>query len=293
MLGPGGIGGLVGGLLARAGHRVICLAREETAAVLNERGLTVRSEQFGEFDVRVTADTELREPVDAVLVSPKETDLEAALDRVPPAVLGKGLVLPLLNGFEHVDVLRKRYPAEQVVPGTIRAESTRTAPGVIAHTTPFALVEVGSRTAPPARVAALADVLGGAGLEVTVRDDETAMLWGKLSILLPMALLSTRYGITVGQVRTERRDEMLAVIEEFDAVATAVGAAVDTEALLRFMERMPYGTKSSMQRAAEKGAAGRPLEADAIGGSVLRAAARHGIEVPVTARLVAEVEGGA
>jgi 2-dehydropantoate 2-reductase len=41
-----------------------------------------------------------------------------------------------------------------------------------------------------------------------------------------------------------------------------------------------------MQRDAE---AGRALELDAIGGAVLRAAKRHGIPAPTTARLVSEL----
>jgi 2-dehydropantoate 2-reductase len=45
--------------------------------------------------------------------------------------------------------------------------------------------------------------------------------------------------------------------------------------------------RSSMQKDAE---AGRAIELDAIGGAVLRAAARAGIDVPVTARLVAELQ---
>ncbi|NBE56878.1 ketopantoate reductase family protein [Streptomyces boluensis] len=286
VLGPGGVGGLCAGLLARAGHRVICLARAQTAAVLNERGLTVRSGVFGDFTARVEADTELREPVDALLVTPKETGLRAALDRVPREALGEGLVVPLLNGFEHVDVLRERYPAEQVVPGTIRVESTRVAPGVIEHGGLNARVELASSTAPHARVERFAAVLRESGQHVDVLPDETAMLWGKLSFLLPVALLTTRYGVPVGEVRTAHRDRMLAVVGEFAEVSAAQGAPLDVPALLTFIDKVPAETRSSMQRDA---AAGRPLELDAIGGALLRAAARHGVEVPRTAGLVAEV----
>ena len=49
VLGPGGIGGLLAGLLARAGHRVICLAGEDTAQTLRTTGIRVRSGVFGDF----------------------------------------------------------------------------------------------------------------------------------------------------------------------------------------------------------------------------------------------------
>jgi 2-dehydropantoate 2-reductase len=287
VLGPGGVGGLVGGLLARDGHRVTCLAGSGTVAALRDGGISVRSGEYGEFEVPVDADTELRGPVDALLITVKATMLEPALDRVPPEALGAGLVLPLLNGVEHLDLLRDRYPADQVVAGAMRVESTRVAPGRIEHTTPFASVQLASRTAPGDRVDELAARLDGAGLQVAVRDDEPTMMWDKLSFLAALALLTTRYEAPAGDIRTEHRELMLAVIDEIIAVARAAGADVDTGPVLELFDSVPAGMKSSMQRDAE---AGRPLELDAIGGAVLRTAAQNGVPVPLTAGLVADLE---
>ncbi|NEB69490.1 ketopantoate reductase family protein, partial [Streptomyces fulvissimus] len=69
--------------------------------------LTLRSGQFGDGTLPVEAVTELTEPVDLCVVATKETGLAEALRRVPAAALGSGLVLPLLNGFEHVALLRE------------------------------------------------------------------------------------------------------------------------------------------------------------------------------------------
>jgi 2-dehydropantoate 2-reductase len=286
VLGPGGVGGLVGALLARAGHRVVFLARPDSVAALREHGLTVHSGIYGDFAVPVEAATELAEPVEACLVTVKATVLEPALASVPPDVLGDGLVLPLLNGVEHLTLLRGRYRAEQVVAGAIRVESTRVGPGRIEHTSPFAVIELASRTTPAQRVERLAGWLERAGLEVTVRDDETEMLWDKLAFLAPFALLTTQAGEPVGVVRSERREEAAAVVGEVARVARAAGATVEVGAIVRFLDGLPEGMKSSMQRDAE---AGRAMELDAIGGAVLRTAKRHGIAVPLTEALVAEL----
>ncbi|MFJ8478099.1 ketopantoate reductase family protein [Kitasatospora sp. NPDC094011] len=280
VLGPGGVGGLLAGLLARDGHRVVCVAGERTAAVLNREGLRVRSDQFGEFTARVEAVTELREPVDALFVTVKETALATALDRVEPQALGAGIVVPLLNGLDHMALLRERFPAARVAAGTIRIEATRTAPGRIEHTSPFAAVELA------APVEEFAAALRHAGLDVTLREDETAMLWSKLSFLAPFALLTTRYADEIGVVRTEHRPELLAVLDEITAVADAVGAPADAGTLLAAFDRIPAAMKSSMQRDVE---AGRPTELDAIGGAVLRAAAAHSVPTPTLTRLVHEL----
>ncbi|MDH6580408.1 2-dehydropantoate 2-reductase [Kitasatospora sp. MAP5-34] len=292
ILGPGGVGGLIGALLARDGHRVICLAGDETAAVLRRDGLRVESAQYGTrggatnryFTAPVEADTELREPADVTFVTVKQTALSAALDRVPPQVLGDGIVVPLLNGLDHVAALRRHYPAARVVAGTIRVEATRTSPGHIAHTSPFAALELA------APLDEFASHLRRAGLDVALRADETAMLWDKLSFLAPFALLTTRHQTAVGTIRAERRSELLAVLDEITAVARAAGAPVTAETVLSFFDRAPEAMKSSMQRDVE---AGRPIELDAIGGAVLRAAATHQVETPVTARLVAELAAAA
>ncbi len=280
ILGPGGVGGMIGALLARAGHRIVCLAGEQTVTVLRQQGLRVDSDQYGEFTAAVEADTELREPVDAVFVTVKQTALAEALDRVPAEVLGTAVVVPLLNGLDHLAVLREHFLSAQVVAGTIRIEATRTAPGRIVHTTPFANLELA------APVEEFADHLRQAGLGVTLREDESAMLWDKLAFLAPFALLTTRHRTDVDTVRDRHRPELLTVLDEITAVARAAGTPVTAERLLSFFDRVPGPMKSSMQRDAE---AGRPLELDAIGGAVLRAGAAHGIATPATARLVAEV----
>ncbi|MQS15616.1 2-dehydropantoate 2-reductase [Streptomyces kaniharaensis] len=283
VLGPGGVGGLLAALLSRAGHRVICLAGETTADDLRRDGIRVRSAQFGEFTAHVEADTELREPVDLCLVTVKHTHLAAALERVPPAMTANGVVVPLLNGIEHPAELRRRFGAQCVAAGVVRVESTRVAPGSVEHGSPFTDIDLAG---PPDRLAALADVLGSAGVKTRVSEDEPAVLWAKFAFLAPFALLTTRYELTIGEVRTERREELTALVEEAAAVARACGAPADPARTLAQYDAFPAEAKSSMQRDAE---AGRPLELDAIGGALLRSAARHGVPVPLATRLVGEL----
>ena len=286
VLGPGGVGGLLAALTARAGHRVICVAGEATARTLGRDGIQVRSRQFGELSAQVEADTELREPVDMCLVAVKQTALEPAMQRIPPASLGGGLLVSLVNGIEHPDFLRRRYPPEQVAPSVIRVESTRVAPGVIEHSSPFVQIDLASATAPRERLESCAEMLSAAGVPTEVQGSETATLWAKMTFLAPLALLTTRYRLTTGDLRTQRRDELAALIDEVAAVSRAAGAPADAAATLRFYDGLPAEMKSSMLRDAE---AGRPLELDAIGGAVLRAAKRYGVEVPIATRLVADL----
>ncbi|MFF2549450.1 ketopantoate reductase family protein [Nocardia sp. NPDC058058] len=286
ILGPGGVGGLLAALLARAGNRVICLAGAKTAESLRDNGIQVRSAQFGDFTARVEADTELREPVDACLIAVKHTSLDAALDRIPPEALGDGLLVPLLNGVEHPALLRNLYRPDRVSPGIIRVESTRVAPGVIEHASPFAEIDLTDETVPDARVKPLADALATAGPAVRILGDEAAALWAKMSFLAPFALLTTRYAVPLGDIRTRHADELTALVAETVTVARAHAAPIDATQVLARYNAFPPQAKSSMQRDAE---AGHPIELDAIGGALLRAAHNLDIPVPVATRLVQEL----
>jgi 2-dehydropantoate 2-reductase len=286
VVGPGGVGGLIGAVLTRGGHRVVYVAQPETAAALNAGGISVVSAEFGDFHVPAEATTRLDRPVDVCVVAVKATSLSSALHGVPGDAVGDGLVLPLLNGVEHMSALRTHFPATQVVSGAIRVESTRVAPGRIEHTTPFSWIDAASRTAPAERVEAMATQLRDGGLDVTVREDEDALLWDKLAFLAPLALLTTHAVAPAGVVRDARRADLETVIGEVSTVAAAAGARVDAATILGMFERVPSGMKSSMQRDVE---AGRPTEVDAIGGAVLRAARQHGIDTPLTASLVSDL----
>jgi len=273
-------------LLARGGNSVVVLASESTAAAIAQRGLRVESQRFGDFQVSVSSAIRLERPVDACLIAVKNTQLTEALERVPSDAVGQGLVVPFLNGIEHVDLLRSIYPPSSVAAATFRVETARVEPGLIRQTSPFASVEIAASGANRDRVERVAAQLTAVGLDVRVRDDETSMLWDKLSFLVPLALLTTHEGANAGAIRMRRRADTLAVISEVAAVAAAEGAAIDPEAVARFLDSVPETMESSMQR---DQAAGRQLEIDAIGGAVVRRAALAGVDVPVTAQLVEEL----
>jgi 2-dehydropantoate 2-reductase len=165
-------------------------------------------------------------------------------------------------------------------------ESTRVAPGVIEHDSPFVIVQVAHGPADPDRVEGLAARLAEVGLDVTVRDSEAFALWTKLGLLAPIALLTTWAGAPIGEARSRHPDELVALSREAAQAALAEGVTLDPEATVRRLQALPASMKSSMLKDAE---AGSPLEVDAIGGAVLRAAERAGIDVPVTTRLVAEL----
>ena len=130
------------GCWAAAARGSPALAGAATAAILRQRGLRVDSGRFADFIVPVRPVERLSEPVDVCLVTVKATQLHAALQRLPAEVLGSALLVPLLNGVEHVPALS----VGGVVAATIRVESTGVAPAHVRHDSPFASVELAPAT---------------------------------------------------------------------------------------------------------------------------------------------------
>jgi 2-dehydropantoate 2-reductase len=283
ILGPGGVGGLLAGALAKAGEEVIVVARESTAQVIAQRGIEVQSVTLGNFNARVSAVARLDESAPTLVVATKATGMQAALERVAST---PEVVLPLLNGLDHLATLRERFGAERVLAGTIRVEADRPQPAVVVHPSPFLYIEMASsRPELRERMEGLVRRFEAAGVPAAIGSSEAQVMWSKLVRLNALACVTSAYDTTLGEIvgTPELHEQFAGAIEEASAVARAEGADIEgAQAIAEFDYAHP-SLGSSMQRDIN---AGRSPELDAIPGAVLRAAARHDLRCPTIERLV-------
>lgn len=268
ILGSGAVGALLGAELTRAGTPTALVATEASVEAIARDGITVVSPAFGEHTERVHAVPALEAPPGVLLVATKAPHLERALERIagePEAVV------PLLNGIDHMALLRERFA--NVVAGTVRVQAHREGRTTVIHRAPFLTVTVAAPVA----------ALDGAPFEVVVREDEATVLWAKLSRLAALALATTAADAPLGAVREDAE----AVAREVAAVARAEGADVDADVVIAELRGLPDGASSSLRADVVGHAADHEL--DAIGGAVLRAAERHGLRADRTATLVARI----
>src|SRR5690348_5781223 len=123
ILGPGGIGGLVGAILANAGEDVTVIVRPG-ADKSYPKQLTLDS-PFGTIaGAKVSVRSLLATSLDVLWVTVKATQLDAALGQIGKEARFRAVV-PLLNGVDHVARLRARFGKEIVVPATIAVEAER------------------------------------------------------------------------------------------------------------------------------------------------------------------------
>jgi 2-dehydropantoate 2-reductase len=278
ILGAGAIGGLIGTVLASLGEDVTVIVRAEK---LSSYPATLTLERpSGILTAPAKAVAALTAPVDVLWIATKTYQLETALETVRSL---PGCVVPLLNGVDHVAVLRTRYGHERVVPGTIAVEAEKLAPGRFMQRA--AVVRFNLAASGEPLLGAIVTQLGHLGFACQFVANEQTLLWGKLCFLAPFALVTSASGLNAGEVFADSswKKKLTSAVAEACAVANASGAQIDAAQIQEIFAASPPGMRSSMQKDV---AAGRQLELDAIGGPIMRGGDRHGIDVSTTISLI-------
>jgi 2-dehydropantoate 2-reductase len=286
VIGAGGIGGLYGGLLARAGHQVSFLARGEHLRVLQRYGLRIQSAQFGSFTVQphvASSDAQQLGTADLALFAVKTFDLDEAAHAARQTLAVDGCLLTFQNGVDAPDRVAEIVGSDRVMIGTTGVETTILEPGIIGHLSPRHYVTVAALLGPPTpRVSAVVEMLLAAEINASAADDGHRALWEKALILLPMATITSVCRAPIGPIRDlpETCELAFQLIEEVSAVAAARGydlpeAADRARDVIRSWS--PDG-KASMARDFERG---NRTELEALTGALVRLGNDTGVDVPV------------
>lgn len=287
ILGPGAVGGAFAARLMGAHERVVCVGPPHTVGLIALAGISLEADGQEPVTVRPAIAERLEQPVSLLLVTVKAPHLAEALELVDPDAIGDAVVLPLLNGLEHMEPIRERFNGRVAAGALSRFEAYRVGRMQIIQRTPTAVVTMASKDLSGYELEAAARILRGAGIEVGFDDDEKRVLWRKLARLSVLSAATALSRKAIGELRTDPawRPRMETALEEACAVASADGVKVIASAQWTRIVEMDRDLTTS---AARDVLAGKPSEIDAIGGSVVRAGERLGVPTPVLSELVAE-----
>ncbi len=229
VVGAGAIGGYFGGRLLQAGRDVTFLVRAKRAAELARDGLVIKSPNGDvtlENPPAVQADT-LKEKFDVVLLSCKAFDLDDAIESFAPAVGPQTVILPLLNGMRHLDVLDDRFGRERVIGGQCGIAATLDENRHVVQLTPvFQSLTFGERDGTMSdRVQAIAANFAPANIGSQASDDIMQEMWEKWVLLTTLASSTSLMRAPVGHILAAPggRDFILGVRDECISVARAAG----------------------------------------------------------------------
>lgn len=299
IIGAGGVGGLLCGLLSRAGKdEVVLVARGESGRAIAANGIAIAS-PLGTFTARPARVVETPASAgacDAVLVAVKSWQVAELAPGLAPLLAGGGFVVPLQNGVEAAARLASALPPAQVAGGYCLMFAWPEAPGRIQHTGSAPKVVMGDRpgTALAQRLSTLAAALQVAGVGAEVSPDVEVGNWEKLLIVEPKGTLGavTRAPTVVLRSTPETRALIAALIEESAAVARARGVRLAGDVVARTLANLDGAPPTSTTSMHRDLAAGRPSELYDQTGAIVRLGREAGVAVPLHEAFLAALTPG-
>lgn len=283
----GGVGGYFGGKLAQNGDDVSFVARGKHKAAIAESGLRVDS-IGGDFVVKPASVFESPRSignVDVIVLAVKSWQLDEAIREMKPLIGAQTMILPLMNGVEHLEALISAFGREHVLGGMCRISSFVIGAGHIAHVgvQPFiAFAELDNNKS--ARVNKLKDIFAKLdGVSVDVPRDIMLAMWEKYLLICGYSGVGavTRQPVGVYRSIKESRVMFRRVLEEVTAVANARGIALDETSIEGVMIRLdasPADMLASMQKDIMEG---KPSELESQTGAIVRMGRELNIATPV------------
>ena len=287
VLGAGAVGGYFGGRLAAAGEDVTFLVRENRARQLAD-GLRIES-PVGNVTVPVPTvkPGEAAPRPDIIIVACKSYGLTGAMEAIAPHIRSETVILPVLNGLNHVPLIASRFSEAYVWGGVAQIGATLAPDGTVRHLNDFHRLTVGPRGDDGTIVLAERFVEAGqrAGFDARLSRDIVQELWDKWVMLAPLAAATCLMRAAVGRIVATDHGErlMLDLVDECARIAEAEGhrPADDRLGATRRMLTTPGSdfTASMLRDMAQGG----PTEADHVIGDLVRRGAAHGLETPMLA----------
>jgi 2-dehydropantoate 2-reductase len=303
--GAGSIGCFVGGMYAAAGRKVALLARPRVIAEIEGHGLRLTG--FDGFERRIEADRlalsenpPILSDAGAVLVAVKSADTAAIADLIARHAPPDAVIVSLQNGIGNVPVLRQKLPGRRVLAGMVAFNVVSRGEGRYHRATSGDIVIEQDE-------AETAHALSVPGLTLRASPDIAGVQWGKLLVNLNNALnalsdLPLRKQLAQRAWRRLFADQMEEGLEVVRAEGirpvspTPVPAGLTLRllrlpdavfaVLLASVMKIDPEARSSMWEDLQRG---RRTEIDYLQGVIIGIAERHGLQVPLSRRVLALV----
>jgi len=283
VLGAGAVGGYYGGRLVEAGADVTFLVRARRQAQLQRDGLVIESPAFGDARLKVETLAEIDSSLhyDLVLLATKAYDLESALEAVRPAIGADTAILPLLNGYGHLDRLVAEFGQARVIGGLAKIQATLSPEGVVRHLNDWRFITFGELDGRvSARVTALKALFDATSVVATVSPQIRRDLWIKLVHLSTVAGMTCLMRGNVGEIaRTPEGSGLLNAFFDLNIeIATRAGYPPAAGFIAEFRALFAdqgAAYSASMARDIERGG---PIEADQILGFMLERCREYGLD---------------
>ena len=281
ILGAGAIGGFFGAHLMKSGANVSFLVREKRKDELKKSGINIFSIN-GELKVNPKLlDKNLSgQHFDVIILTNKSYDLIESIREIKPYV-NKAVIIPLLNGMAHYEILDKEFGKEKIFGGTAYISTAMNNYGSIQQITSRASIKFGPRTQKNINTAnEFYEICKETEFECDFSDHIELDLWRKYVLIGATAASTVLFQKPLGEIcaTTYGKSLIIEIHEECKKIVLSKGYDIGIEATnynLKLITDKDSLLKASMLRDFESG---KKTECEHILGYLIDLAEKNNIQ---------------
>lgn len=297
IIGLGGVGGYFGFKINQLNEKenqfhITFVARSKTFDIVKENGLTLLSPEHPES---ITKPNEIVQSIseignsDLVLICVKEYDLENVCEQLKQVISPNTILLPLMNGVDIYDRIRKIIPENTILPACVYVASHIKEKGIVEHKGKAGKLIFGKD---PANVAENVDwiikLMTDSGIDFDFEENSFTDIWTKFIFVASFGLVSAKYNSSIGTVCEDsaQKQEATAIMKEVKAIADEKTINLPSDIIEKTFEKastFPPSTPTSLQLDINVKQQNNELELFA--GAIIHYGKELGIETPSTQKI--------
>ncbi|KRB59181.1 ketopantoate reductase family protein [Flavobacterium sp. Root186] len=296
ILGLGGVGGYFGGLLAKAYQKsndveIIFIARGETQKAIAENGLKIVTD---DSEMIVHPNLVSNNPseigvLDYLICATKTYDIEESFTSLKSCIKKETLILPLYNGVDAQERIKKIVPDNEVLQGCVYIVSMIFSPGTIRRIGFYEKLFFGSKTASFSKMEELQNIFQKAKIESYLVENIDETVWEKFIFISALASATSYLNQNIGEIlsNSESKVTYIELLHEIEDVAQAKGLKLPHDIVaqtIQKLEKSPKEATSSMHRDL---LAGKNTEALSLTQFVVNEGKKYGVKTPLYEKIAA------
>ena len=286
IMGSGGVGGYYGSVLFRNGHDVKFIARGEHLEKINSNGLIIKSVTSGNYTVKSDAydSVPINFSPEIILFTVKAYDNSDAIEIISSAMSKTTSLITLQNGVGSSDLLKNRFPSNNIISGVTYVDSFVTSPGNIVEQGGPCNIIIGNQFQPnDPTVYLIRDILAKSKINIAISSSIESEIWSKLIYICALSgmMCITRSSMHSIMNYKETYEMTREIVQEVYQVSTAMKIALKPNIVDLTMEQLKTNSRSiqsSMQTDLFKG---KNIEVDYLNGAVSKFGKKYGVKTPI------------
>lgn len=288
VIGIGGVGGYLGGMLAsyyeKSAVKIVFITRRTNEIALKKNGLKLQIQGIEQVchPSLVTSSPEEAGIADFIICCVKNYDLESTFQPLAPCITSSTCILPIQNGIDNSEKIRRLYPYAKIWNGCIYLVSRLVQPDVVVQNGNLNQLWFGSSVDEKEQLFFFESLLKKAAIKADVSDNITIRLWEKFFFISALATATSYFNSSIGDILSsyEKKQFLIGLMLELKSIARKIEVKLPGDIVqqsLRKLQEMPYESTSSMHDDFIKG---KKTELASLTGKVVELGKKQNIFIP-------------